>query len=191
MIRLDKYIDIMDQIYNKCYIEKFSIGRMRERIHKCHQNNNLTGCLTMYFSGMWVIYSLLENAKNTKILSMMLSGQKAKLTDHVNFYKMLIDQGVNIKAILDERYREKGTGVPLQPPRADIRYNRTNSQGTRRLTIADNLFAFDGRKLLPFNRTDPSYVGTIYFDQDNINAMRNIFDDMWDSLQDRMANPTV
>jgi hypothetical protein len=184
ILDLTQYASGLEEIYNKCYLKKFDFGKIKDRIHKCHPyaNDNSIDCLTMYFSGMWVIYSLLEIAKNTKTLSIMLSGKRSMVAPQVSFYEKLIDQGVSIKAILDERYRDVSTGSLSQSPIAEVKYNQTHNQGTRRITIADDLFALDGRKLLPFSRPDPSYIATIYFNQNSIRTIQDIFDAIWRSL---------
>jgi hypothetical protein len=180
-INLNLYNGGLDQLYNECYLEKFDFKKIKDRIRECHMidNNNSGDCLTMYFSSMWVIYNLLENAGELKTLSLMLSGKRAFVAGQTNIYEKLASQGIKTKAILDERYQDPNLDKLLQCPLTEVKYNQTYKQGTRRIVVADNLFALDGRKLLPFDRPDPPYIGTMYFDQNSINMMRNIFMDAW------------
>jgi hypothetical protein len=181
-INLNLYNDGLDQLYTKCYLEKFDFEKIGDRIHECRKvdNNNSGDCLTMYFSGMWMIYNLLENAGDLKTLLLMLSGKRSSIAGQKNIYERLADQGIKIKAILDERYQYPGSDKLSQSPGIEVKYNQTYKQGTRRIVVADNLFALDGRKLLPFKRQDPSYIGTMYFDRDSIDMMRNIFMNAWE-----------
>jgi len=60
----------------------------------------------------------------------------------------------------------------------EIRYPKANYSTSRRV-IFDKM-AIDAKKLLPFTRAEPSYVGMIYLNDENINFLRHNFNALWE-----------
>jgi hypothetical protein len=60
-----------------------------------------------------------------------------------------------------------------------VRYPPAENRGTYRISILDDLFALDARKMLPQTRKEPSYIGTLYFDEGCIADIKSNFDNMW------------
>ena len=138
--------------------------------------------LTLYCGSKWMIYTTLNNIKVGSSVSVMLSGKRV-FDKYSQYYQKLIDGGVTLRVLLDKKddnqiekvknFKNKKKIEPLA-----IRFCQHESHETCRRIIVDDCFALDGRKMLPYDRADPSYIGTIYIRPDCINLLRENFNAM-------------
>jgi len=140
--------------------------------------------ITVYYSGMWVIYLLLGSMQgiDKPKAHMVLSGIRI-FDEYIDFYSKLLDSDLNIELLLLRSDKDQIPKVKeiksKYSAKFDARYANTESNMTNRMTILESAFALDGRKMLPLRRQEPSYSGTMYFDDACINMIRNIFQNTW------------
>lgn len=115
-------------------------------------------------------------------ISLMVSG-KRMFNEHKDIYKRILDENLTIKGILltrnnsvdkDAKEMKKNHGTKL-----NYVFALTQGNTTCRRFVVNDAFALDGRKLLPSSKQEPSYLGTIYFDQESIARITEIFNDTW------------
>ncbi len=155
------------------------------------------GSISVYYSGRWILFTLINNLKDTNKLDLMLSGLESFDLPFRRYYEKMLCRGLAIRVLFDPsrvndkirhnviRLRNlqcpKQEGRDTITPNLKIKKTPVESVSSRRV-IHDN-FAIDGRKLLETaenNMNHPSYYsGTIYFDKDPIDYLTRNFESAW------------
>lgn len=168
---------------------------------KNHGFVGTNGDITILYSNQWFAHTIVNNlfyVNGNKNLDIMLSSLGTFDNPHREFYgNILLEQRPKIRAIYDpysytydkitkdefenritnaKRYMEKyGNEVEIRCPHI--------THATSRRVIFDDM-AIDARKLLPLNRKEPSYVGTIYLNKNDVDFLRENFNAAWEKSTD-------
>jgi len=129
----------------------------------------------------------------------MLSGLRSFESPHITHYeKMLLSEGgLKIKALFDpqpytknieqrrifkERLKNVENLMNKYEDKIKIRYTLVTHATSRRVMF--DSMAIDAKKLLPFYRKEPSYIGTIYLKREDINFLQENFNAAWEHSKD-------
>lgn len=176
----------------KIYLEKF----------KTHGCIGTVGDITVRYSSQWFTYAIINNLfykKGNRGMDIMLSSLGSFDSPYRDFYgsKLLLEQKLKIRALYDpysytyDKINEENFERRLVNARTfmekygdivEIRRPNVTHATTRRV-IFDNI-AIDSMKLLPLNREEPSYVGTIYLNTEDIGFLRENFNVAWNNSLD-------
>ena len=172
---LDAYFNNLSQTYN----ENFSPENMYEKLGQCMEERSIP----VNYSAPWVLYNLLNNAKDGSNIVLMISGTGTFDAIHRSYYESILEKKANIEMLLGRRDQKQLNSIGYLKETYDknlhVRYTPTENRGTYRIAILDDLFALDARKMLPQTKREPSHIGTLYYDKDCIADIKNNFDDMW------------
>lgn len=178
-----KRIDNLSQDFYK----KFSIEALKERCTRGIAEEEISN-ITLYYSGMWVTYTLADNIQKNSIVSMMLNGARVCDNPQIAYYKKILEKDIKIRTILTTteditqiESRIQSIQSPINP-NIIIKHAPKESYKTCRMTIVDNVFALDGRKLIHLGSKEPSYTGTLYLDDKYMNSIKDIFETVWNRL---------
>jgi len=172
------------------YNKVFSLGRMKSKALRSypsrdadiHNGSNLTLCYGME----WALYNIINNIKNRSEISLMVSGVRI-FDEHTHIYKKMLEKELSVKAILLKRSENSAEKARIAmndfKGKIEFKYAPTQSNATCRKFLVKDAFALDGRKLLPLTKQEPSYIGTIYFDEYSINKITESFNDTWDASE--------
>ncbi len=163
-----------EEIYEN-YIENF--GKYGIKV-KC-------GCVTLYYSNTWIQYNLLNIMKELGSDTLSMLGDFDFLKEpYKAHYDRMMQQGMKIRAIYSIR-KEAGGVEELKKKYEDrvrIKYTPIEHYETCRQIIFDNEIAMDGKKLLPLDRPEPSYISTMYIkEEDSIALLKKNFESVWNA----------
>lgn len=181
----EKRIELLSQEFEY----KFSIMALKDRCKRTIDKEEVS-TITLYYSGMWVTYTLADIIKNRKnsIIYTLLSGTRVGEDPQLKYYMKILDQNIQINAlfITDDATKIKSMVKSINSPvKKNIQVMKITKQccKTSRMTIVDSMFALDGRKLLHRGKKEPSYIGTLYLDKKNIDVVKKMFDSTWNNAE--------
>ncbi len=143
-------------------------------------SSNLTLCYSMY----WVLYNIFNNIKSNSNISLMVSGIRI-FGEHEYIYNKILEKEPQVNCILLLKKENNKYAKSMKNKHAKINfgYVPTQSNATCRKVLVDDTFALDGRKILSQSDQEPSYVGSIYFDMQSINKIKDSFNDTWNACE--------
>lgn len=155
------------------------------------------GTVTILYGKPWLLYTLINNLGENSELMMMLSGLGSFVDDHKQYppyseynEHMLKMRKIKMLKAIYQINDENGIAAAKlfrdkYPGRVEIKYSPSEiddfTASTSRKVTIDNEIAIDGRKILPKQRDDPSYIGTAYLQKDLIGRFKNHFNIIWES----------
>jgi hypothetical protein len=173
---LEAYFNNLSQTYSR----NFSPEKMHEKL-----GEGMEECsIPVNYSAPWVLNNLLSNAKDGSTVVLKVSGTRAFDTVHKGYYESILKKGANIDMLLGSRDQRQLNYIGYLKEAYDknlhVRYTPTENRGTHRIAILDDLFALDAGKMLPQTKKEPSYIGTLYYDKNDVVDIKNSFKDLWD-----------
>jgi hypothetical protein len=173
---LDDYFNNLSDMY----IRNFSPVNLYKKLDQCLEECNMP----LNYSSPWILYSLLSGSnKGTSVRAMMGGGARAFDAFHRGYYEGILKKGATIDILLGRREQRQLSYIGYLKEKYEdslhIRYTPIESYGTNRVAILDDIFALDARKMLPSTKSEPSYIGTLYFDDDCLSSIKGNFEDMW------------
>lgn len=172
---LDAYFSNLSRAYN----ENFGPEKMYENLGRCIEERSIS----VNYSAPWALNNLLSNAKDGSTVALMMSGTRTFEAVNKGYIERILEKGAIIDILLERKNQTQlnyiGYLIEAYDKNLRVRYTPSESRGTYRISVLDDLFAFDARKILPQTRREPSYIGTLYFDKDCIADIKSNFDDMW------------
>lgn len=181
-ISMPEHISGLDAYFvnlSREYKVNFSPENMYEKLGQCGEERNIS----VNYSAPWALNNLLSSAKKESTVALMMSGIRTADAIHKGYIERILETGANIDMLLERRNQTQLNYIGYLKEAYDknlrVRYTPSESRGTYRISVLDDLFALDGRKVLPQTKREPSYIGTLYFDKDCIADIKSSFDDMW------------
>lgn len=144
------------------------------------------GSLTLMYGKRWFYEFLVNNLDGISNLYIMLSALGSFEEPHLEYYrKMLKNRSLKIQALYDEKALKDNKTETLNifklledySDQFFLKFTPITHVTSRR--VLSNKFAIDARKLLPDNRPDTTYIGTIYLQKDVIQFLENNFKSSW------------
>ena len=176
-----KVIEKRLEDYNKFYknnFEKYGI--------KLKRNGNVT----LQYSGKWILYNMLNNCleKNNE-LKLQIGGERLFKEPFLKYFKKFLDLDNKIQLIVDNKnhmeiIKELGSAYK---DNLKIRYFNEDIPGTMRNYVYGKEIAFNGIKILPEQKNEPSYIVTAYVNVDDIHILDERFNNLW-SLASPIGN---
>lgn len=176
-----KESDLEVSEFSREYTEKFGINGFA----------TTEGCITIYNSSQWLLFTLMNNLQLTKHFDLMLSGLNTFELPFRRYYeKMLNVDDFQMRVLYDaskinSRVEQNIKNLKdLFGDRLQIKETPVRHVTSRRV-ILHNVMAIDGRKLL--NKEEPSYIGTIYLingnenDDSPVKYLAENFNSTWDA----------
>jgi hypothetical protein len=126
----------------------------------------------------------------------MLSGLRSFDQNRIKWYEKMLTpkRGLNIRALFDphpytddpdklKKFTDRLEmaknlmNIPKYKDRIQIRHPLITHATSRRMIFND--IAIDARKLLPFGRDEPSFIGTVYLEKTDIEFLQKNFNTAW------------
>ena len=153
----------------------------------------------------WLLYTIANVLKHDHGLSMMLGDITTFESQYADFCDSMLElhKGIRIKLLVEPtdelnkiKANEPGQGIDnlkkLMEKNPDINFEIGETpipHATSRMIICEEpngspYMSLDEWKILPINRPEPSYMGTIYLESNSVTWMKNKFDASWIKRQD-------
>ena len=183
--------DIKDDLKNVVAEDTYTAMQNRvSEFSKCYDDNFKTygikikrsGNVTLRYSGKWILYNILHNClEKHDELKMQVGGEHFFDEPFVKYFKKFLDLNTKVQLIIDS---ESHIDLAKELKEAygdnlDIRYFEENTSGTMRNYVFGKELAVNGIKILPEDRTEPSYIGTAYVNLEDIEVLNEKFKNMW------------
>jgi len=172
---LDAYFDDLSGTYK----ESFGPESMREKLGECAQELSIP----VNHSATWALCSLLCSAKEGMTVCMMTQGTRAFDAANRIYYERILERGASMDMLLGRRDPRQLNYIGYLQDTCErsfrVRYTAEESQGTHRIVTLGSLFALDARKMLLRARGEPSYISTLYYDEEGISDIKSNFEDIW------------
>ena len=140
------------------------------------------GKLTIYYSGMWTTFTLLNLCKKKpRRVSMSISGFR-NWGVSLKYFRRCLDTGSKTRLLLDANIdTELLRTLHSQYPEDSVEVRHSLLGRTHRMTLVDDVIAFDSIRILPprMAATAPAYIGTVYAEKDSIGMLSQEFDARW------------
>jgi hypothetical protein len=158
------------------------------------------GNISVHYGGLWFFYTLINNLKEDHRLKLMIGRLGSFRTPYIEFYKKMFEKysgNVHLQMI----YNFPRSGMPGENENSSERLKNLDDlsanypgkilyipskvpHATSRRIIFEHsdgkpYMAIDARKILPLTRVDPSYTGTIYFQDDALRELKYNFEEAW------------
>lgn len=160
----------------------------------------VNGDISLIYGGRWLFYTLIDNLEMNPHLDMMIGGLGSFKAPYIKFYERMFNENEDLKlrilygfptSQMSKKQKEiicdrlKDLEALKKRDHNLSYYASAVPHATSRRALFSNskeepYMAIDARKLLPIDRKDPSYIGTIYFQTDAISWMKQNFEETWD-----------
>jgi hypothetical protein len=155
---------------------------------------------TIYYSGRWFFYTLVNNLSQNHHLDMMIGRLGSFKEPYITFYRDMLQEhkGLRLRILYNfpiaraskedqDRMQESLDAlVKLKeeyPSNIEFMASRVPHATSRRIMFSHGdgkpYMAIDARKLLLTDREEPSYIGTIYFEKDAMSELKYNFKEAW------------
>lgn len=156
--------------------------------------------ITIYYSGRWFFYTLINNLSQNHHLDMMIGRLGSFKEPYIAFYQRMFHEheGLHLRILynfpLDRASKEDQDKMQKSleaikklkeeyPNNIEFMASQVPHATSRRIIFSHGdgrpYMAVDGRKLLSIEREEPSYVGTIYFDEAAMSELKYNYEEAW------------
>lgn len=158
------------------------------------------GSISIHYSGRWLFYTLFNNSQSSQRLRMMLGRLGSFKGPYTNFYESMfsLHKGLSLEILysypknsmsreeqaqFEARVKNLEYLKKTYPNNIEFYASLVPHATTRRIlfdTVDKSPYlAIDARKILPINRKDPSYLGTVYFEKEDTIWLEENFEESW------------
>ena len=178
------------------------IGKSYTQNFKDYGLGSLGKNVTIYYSGRWFFYTLINNLNQNHHLDMMIGRLGSFREPYMTFYRRMFQEykGLKLRILYnfpiaratkeDQDKMQKSLEALKRlkeeyPDNIDFMASQVPHATSRRLIFSHGdgrpYMAVDARKLLSTEREEPSYVGTIYFDDAAMSELKYNYEDAWNN----------
>jgi hypothetical protein len=129
------------------------------------------------------MYSVLGNClENNNGLKMQIGGDRFFDEPFVKYFKKFLELDTKIQLIIDNTTNIETIKklIEIYSDKLEIRCFSEDATGTMRNFVFGKEIAVNGIKILPETSDEPSYIGTAYVNLQDIEALDEKFNSLWD-----------